>query len=313
MSAAGCLRDAILVILGALAGVALALGLLFYINGALDFGRHERVMTLTSGLETLEGQQRQSSEQLGQQQTALAQLGEAAQSRFGQMDAMAEQVAALETQAADFGQQVAQTQAELAALAAALQTVAGDNEAMRAQTDALAAQVAVLDISAERFQVFVAGLRDLATALAGLPPTQAPAADADGNAETETSAAPAQLPQTPPHVIIPPHQPIPQPAPGQSLIYGLAWADANADGQPAADETALASWQVNLRDARGQELAAAITDASGRFVFADLVPGSYTLILVPPDDAEAGVQPAALAVTAGPDLLIEANLGLLSP
>ncbi|MBX7234218.1 MAG: hypothetical protein K1X65_07530 [Caldilineales bacterium] len=310
MSAAGCLRDAILVILGALTGVALTLGLLFYINGALDFGRHERVTALASNLETLAGQQQQTAAQVGQQQTALGQLSEAAQSRFGQMDAMAGQVAALETEAAGFAQQVDQTETELAALDAALQTVAGDNEAIRAQTDALAAQVATLSVGAERFRVFVAGLRDLTTALAGQPASAEPVTEVEP-AESQTEAA--QLPATPALVFFPPLEPIPQPAPGQSLIYGLAWADANADGQPSADETALASWQVNLRDARGRELAAAITDAAGRFIFADLVPGSYTLILVAPDDADAGAQPPTLSVATGPDLLTEANLGLLRP
>lgn len=310
ISAAGCLRDAILVILGALTGVALALGLLFYVNGTLDFGRHERVAALASSLEILVGQQQQTAAQVGQQQTALGQLSEAAQSRFGQMDAMAGQVAALETEAADFAQQVDQTETELAALDAALQTVAGDNEAIRAQTDALAAQVATLDISAERFRVFVAGLRDLTTALAGQPASAEPAAEVE---PTESQTKPAQLPATPALVFFPPLEPIPQPAPGQSLIYGLAWADANADGQPSADETALASWQVNLRDARGQELAAAVTDATGRFIFADLIPGSYTLALIAPDGADAGDQPPTLTIITSPDRLTEANLGQIIP
>lgn len=310
---AGCLRDAILVILGALAGVALALGLLFYVNGTLDFGRHERVALLASSVEALEGQQQRTAGQIEQQNTALGQLNEAAQARFGQMDEMAGQVADLATEAGELAQGVAQTEAKLAALDAALQTTAADNEAIRAQTDDLAAQVAALDISAERFRVFAAGLRDLATALAGEPPGESEKSASDAATPTATPAAAeaARLPETPALVFFPPLEPVPQPAPGLGLIYGLAWADANADGQPSADETALASWQVNLRDARGQELAAAITDAAGRFVFTDLVPGSYTLTLVAADDA--AVQPLAITVSAGPDLLTEANLGLLRP
>lgn len=310
LSAAGCLRDAILVILGALVGVALALTLLFYINGTLDFGRHERISALASSLDDLQGQQQQTSTQVEQQATALNQLGAAAHERYSQMDALVGQIGGLETQTGDLTRQIAQTEDALTALDSALQATAQDNEDIREQTNALADQIALLSTGAERFRVFVAGLRDLANSLAAEPAVTEPIVD------VETVPAPpdaAQLPQTPALTVFPPLEPLPQPPPGQSLIYGVVWADANADGQPTAGEPALISRMVSLRDARGQELAAAITDANGRFFFDDLVPGSYSLVLIAPDDAGADEQPQSITVLAGPDLLTEVNFGLLAP
>lgn len=308
ISAAGCLRDGILVMLGAMAGVALALGLLFYVNGTLDFGRHERVAALASGLETLQSRQEQTATKVEQQETTLGELDADAAERVAQLGALAGQIDELETKADDLARQATVAQEKLDTLDSAVQTVAQENEGIRAQTAALAEQIALLGASAERFRGFVAGLRDLAASIAGPLPAEEPAAGAE-----TAPAAPAQLPDTPALVFFPPLEPIPQPPPGQSLIYGLVWADASADGQPSADEAPLMNWMITLRDARGQELAAQITDANGRFVFDNLIPGSYTLVLAAPIDVEEDAVPQTITVTTGPDSASEVNFNVLTP
>lgn len=320
LSALGCLRDAVLVALGALLGVAAALSLLYYVNGTLDFGKHERVIALASSLDTLQRQQGQMVTQAEQQGAALDQLQNdlstldaTAEERFAQMDELAKQIAGLETQAGDLTQQIALAESSVAALDDAVQTVTSENDAIRTQMDAIddemAAvneQVALLNESAQRFQTFVAGLRDLATSLAGQPTPE----DANANVGP-SSAAPgsAILPETPALRLFPPLEPIPQPAPGQSQIYGLVWTDANGDGLPSVDEAVLPNWQIVLRDAGEQDLSTMDTDANGRFLFTDITPGVYTLVLTP-IAGDTGDQSQSTTLTTQPDLATEVNFAI---
>lgn len=326
LNALGCLRDAVLVALGALFGVIIALGLLFYVNGTLDYGRHERVAALASSLDTLQGQQQQTADQVAQQGTTLSQtqeglgkLGAAADERFDQIDRLAEQVDGLETQAGELTRQIALTESRIDVLDDAVQSIAQENTDLQAQMAAIGSgltaldqQVALLNEGAERFQGFITGLRDLATAFTG---EFATAQMTSGSEPASAASSGAALPETPALVLFPPLESIPQPEPGQSLIYGLVWGDANGDGLPSVDEAALPNWLVSLRDAKDQELSVRLTDANGRFVFTGVVPGSYTIVLAPHDSsgdsaADPAVQPQPVTVTTSPDQATELNLGL---
>ena len=63
-------------------------------------------------------------------------------------------------------------------------------------------------------------------------------------------------------------------------VRGAVWLDANADGIRDPGETGEAGQRIELRDADGNLLDSATTDANGEYAFADLMPASY-LIEVP--------------------------------
>jgi protocatechuate 3,4-dioxygenase beta subunit len=62
-------------------------------------------------------------------------------------------------------------------------------------------------------------------------------------------------------------------------IGDFAWNDANANGIQDSGEAGLPGVTVTLHDANGNQVGASvITDADGRYAFADLVPGSYSVV-----------------------------------
>lgn len=69
---------------------------------------------------------------------------------------------------------------------------------------------------------------------------------------------------------------------GSASLGDLTWHDANANGLQDAGEEGLADVTVRLYDANGKMLAETRSDAEGRYAFADLQPGSYTLEFAAP-------------------------------
>jgi protocatechuate 3,4-dioxygenase beta subunit len=57
----------------------------------------------------------------------------------------------------------------------------------------------------------------------------------------------------------------------------FVWNDTDKDGVQDANETGVAGVTVILYDATNNPIAATITDAYGKYLFANLLPGSYTL------------------------------------
>ncbi|MGK5061227.1 SdrD B-like domain-containing protein [Janthinobacterium sp. LB3P112] len=67
-----------------------------------------------------------------------------------------------------------------------------------------------------------------------------------------------------------------------AAIGDRVWFDANGNGTQDAGEAGMGGVKVNLFDASGTVVASATTDASGNYLFSNLVPGYYFLGFVPP-------------------------------
>ena len=65
-------------------------------------------------------------------------------------------------------------------------------------------------------------------------------------------------------------------------IGDRVWFDANGNGTQDAGEAGMGGVKVNLYNAAGAVVASATTDASGHYLFSNLVPGNYYLGFVPP-------------------------------
>jgi hypothetical protein len=65
-------------------------------------------------------------------------------------------------------------------------------------------------------------------------------------------------------------------------VNGLVWNDVDQDGVQDGGEGGLPDVSVNLYDNAGKPVNTAITDAKGRYQFADLTPGEYYMHFVPP-------------------------------
>lgn len=65
-------------------------------------------------------------------------------------------------------------------------------------------------------------------------------------------------------------------------IGDRVWLDANGNGTQDAGEAGMGGVKVNLYNAAGAVVASATTDASGNYLFSNLVPGNYYLGFVPP-------------------------------
>ena len=65
-------------------------------------------------------------------------------------------------------------------------------------------------------------------------------------------------------------------------IGDRVWFDANGNGSQDAGEAGVGGVKVNLYNGQGAVVASATTDASGNYLFSNLVPGNYYLGFVPP-------------------------------
>ncbi len=206
------------------------------------------------------------------------------------------------------------------------------------QDDMQAMQDDIEDVkkTAARFDRFVKGLIALISeiapeelgataAMTATPPLATPLASSETPAAAtlappETPVTPTAVATQPPPTpseeeppdalqLFPPLIPLPTPAPGRSVIYGLIWLDNNGNGAPDADENPLAGVQVVLQDAGGDPLLSMNTGDDGRFSFIDIPPGRYRL-LITPAAAQSLAAPEPQSVTAGADESMEINIGL---
>lgn len=68
------------------------------------------------------------------------------------------------------------------------------------------------------------------------------------------------------------------------------WFDENRDGIQDSTETGVEGVTVELKDASGNVIATAVTDANGNYLFSDLAPGDYSVAFVLPDGFEFTAQ-----------------------
>jgi protocatechuate 3,4-dioxygenase beta subunit len=67
------------------------------------------------------------------------------------------------------------------------------------------------------------------------------------------------------------------PAVGTSTVGDFVWFDLDKDGIQDAGEPGVAGVTVALFDAQGTQVAATTTDANGKYLFANVLPGQYTV------------------------------------
>ena len=69
--------------------------------------------------------------------------------------------------------------------------------------------------------------------------------------------------------------------PAGALVRGVVWLDGDANGVRAAGEVGRSGVSVQLLQGTAA-VATATTDVAGRYVFADVIPGAYTVQVARP-------------------------------
>lgn len=318
----GCLRDALLVALGSLLGAILALGLLFYVNGTIDFGQHERVKLLDSSVDTLARQNEDLQSRLQQYGAGMDEVkanAEADAQRIAALKAQADGAeAAAQTAAAtavqELDQRLAESEAKIAAQGVVIEDVVQGNAELRSRLDEANTQISGLEEGAARLEQTTLDLEKL---VAGAPGGQAtpsaptgilpgPAAAGSGQTAGRTIAG------TPALAAFPPAAPIPAPRSGQGHLFGVVWADANGNGLPDAGEDAVSGVRIVLRDATAEEIDNTVTGADGRYLFADIDPNTYEVVVFL-SRALSQVPPHTVSVTVTNDEAVEVNVDSLAP
>ena len=82
-------------------------------------------------------------------------------------------------------------------------------------------------------------------------------------------------------------------------ISGIKYLDQNKNGVIDAGETALAGWDIVLKDAAGNVLKNAVTDGSGQYTFNNLAAGDYVVS----EGTNAGKQPFIQTLPMSPNKL----------
>jgi hypothetical protein len=60
-------------------------------------------------------------------------------------------------------------------------------------------------------------------------------------------------------------------------LCGIKWNDLNGDGKKDANEPGLAGWTIEIKDANGNIIGYAVTDAQGKYCVVVPSPGTYTV------------------------------------
>ncbi|MCK8518889.1 carboxypeptidase regulatory-like domain-containing protein [Methanoculleus sp. 7T] len=108
----------------------------------------------------------------------------------------------------------------------------------------------------------------------------------------QTVPQPSPKPPKPPKKICPPCPVPPEPRPSPASIGDFVWNDTNADGIQDPGEPGVEGVNVTLLDAGDREIALTMTDADGKYLFANLTPGNYTVKFAPPEGLVFTVQNA---------------------
>ncbi len=338
----GCLRDVLLVLVSLVLGAAFALVILLGLNGTLFLNDREKTAALEVSQQTMQTRQDRMEDALAAQKGAIATTQAQVQSLDGQLQTLSDdqqkqagEITALQTrsdeieQATETNRQgveaVREGQKALTGQIGALDQRVGDLED---RVDGMEQDIADVKQTAVRFDRFVAGLVKLMTEVAS---------DEVKASETVTSTVPAATPTVPPVTetapavtpapsatpapeagapsaleIFPPRAPLPTPAAGAGIIYGVVWLDANGNGAPDTGEVALPGVRVVLKTPGGQALLTMVTGVDGHYAFINMPPGRYQLAVIPPKDRGYALPPVQ-TITVDADQSVEVNFGLTQP
>jgi len=222
----GCLHDVLLVLISALLGGALVLGVLLYLNGTLDMKGHDAVIALNSYQETLSDSLSTLNGRVNANEDSLNALGQDLSDTSGQLGALEEHVQTLDSQVQDLDGQMQSLDTEMQALDAYTQvlgeqvqeldhrtqtmdikittvreevivlnhevaklSVRSDNT--EAEIADINQQIAGVNLAAERFDTFTEGLRALAESLSQ-PDSESPESGISSN-ETISNTEPVTV------------------------------------------------------------------------------------------------------------------------
>ena len=323
----GCLRDILLVLVSIVLGATFALTLLLVLNGTLFLNDREKAAVLEVKVATLEENQDELEQQLAEQEDAIATVEAQWRDVDARVQGVESSVQSLAEEQEDLTNQVTALQNQTDEIEQSAETIRQDVAGVQDRLDGVQDRVAGLDETvvtmkgdmeqvketAARFDRFVQGLIALISEIAPeeLRPTKTVTGTAPAPApEVETPPAPTEEPSS--LQIFPSQHPLPTPASGSGVIYGVVWLDANGNGKPEADETALSGVQVILQDDRGNVLLSMTTGADGRFAFINIPPGDYQLLAHPAAEHPL-IVPDPQPVTVIPDERVETNIALTRP
>ena len=333
----GCLRDILLVLVSVFLGAAFALIILLGLNGTLFLNDRDKTAYLEVNLDDVRNQQEALTKRADQQQEALAatenrmqELDAGLQALDGRVQSLEEEqqrqssdIESLQTRTGEIEQESVATRQEVDAVqerqAGLENQVAGIDE----QVSVIEDDIADVKETAARFDRFVQGLVALIAEVApeelrptdAMTPTatlSAPTAVPDSTPEATPAPEEPSGMETPPALeLFPPRVPLPTPVSGAGIIYGLTWLDANENGAPDADETALPGQRILLKDDNDTLLLSMITGVDGRFAFINVSPGDYWVAI--DADEDALTTSYAYPLTLIPDGRMEVNFGLIQP
>ena len=196
----GCLHDVLLILISALLGGALVLGVLLFLNGTLDMRGHDSILALNSYQETLSDNLSTLTGRVNAHEETLNALDQDLSDNNGQLEAMEEHVQTLDGQIENLDGQMQALDVEMRALDAYAQALGEQVQDLdqRSQTTDITVttvreevvvlnqevadlavrsdnseaeiadinqQMAGVNLAAERFDTFTEGLRALAESL----------------------------------------------------------------------------------------------------------------------------------------------------
>ena len=327
----GCLRDILLVLVSVFLGAAFALVILLGLNGTLFLNDRDKTAYLEVSLDDARNQQDALAKQAGEQQEAIA----AAETRMQELDAglqaldgrvqtleeeqqsQSSDIESIQTRVGEIEQEAVAARQEVAAVQERQAGLENQVSGIDEQVSVIEDDIADVKETAARFDRFVQGLVALIAEVAPeelrptetITPTATPSSptvvpESTPEASTEAEAPPALE-------LFPPRVPLPTPVSGAGLIFGLTWLDANENGAPDADETALPGQRILLKDANDNLLLSMITGVDGRFAFINVSPGDYWVAI--DADEDALTTSYAYPLTLSPDGRMEVNFGLIRP
>ncbi len=87
-------------------------------------------------------------------------------------------------------------------------------------------------------------------------------------------------------------------------ITGVVWVDANQNGVVDADEESKAGWTLQVKDAEGNVVGTAVTDADGNYSITGLIPDEYTVEFYDTEGTLISTQSTSGRLAAGQSIVL---------